>query len=132
MFLVDLSIKSGSGMTEVWIYLDAEDRGVNLDECAEVSRELGFVLDAHEVMNNKYRLNISSPGLSRPLTDPRQYGKNIGRVAKVKYKQGDEYHKTMAVLTDVSEDRIELTDEDETVLEVAIPDIREIKIVPII
>ncbi|MFN1834012.1 ribosome maturation factor RimP [Balneola sp. MJW-20] len=132
MFLVDIDIKSGNKMTEVWIYLDAEDRGVNLDECADVSRELGFLLDAHETMTNKYRLNVSSPGLSRPLSDPRQYPKNIGRVAKVKYKEGDTYEKTVAILTDVNDERIVLTDEDENFIEIALPDINEIKIVPTI
>lgn len=132
LFLVDLDIKSGNGMTEVWIYLDAEDRGVNLDECADISRELGFLLDAHEMMNNKYRLNVSSPGLSRPLTDSRQYSKNIGRVAKVKYKEGDAYEKTVAILTDVNDERIVLTDEEENLIDIAFPDIKEIKIVPTI
>ena len=79
LFVVDIEHKTGSGLNEVWLYLDAQDRGVNLDECADISRELGFLIEAHELFEKKYRLNVSSPGLSRPLSDVRQYKKNEGR-----------------------------------------------------
>ncbi|MDZ7693388.1 MAG: ribosome maturation factor RimP [Balneolaceae bacterium] len=110
-FLVDVEVKGGSE-TIIWVYIDAEDRGVNMDECAEISNELGFVLDAHELIGGKYRLNVSSPGLSRPLTDRRQYPKNKGRKARIKYKADGEYRKLEGVLREIDTSDIIIEQED--------------------
>ena len=105
LFVIDIELKTGSG-NELWVYLDAEDRGINLDECAEISRELGFVIDAHELLKSKYRLNISSPGLSRSLSDARQYSKNIGRMIKLRYREGDETKKIIGMLEQASHQKL--------------------------
>lgn len=105
LFVVDIELKTGSG-NELWVYLDAEDRGINLDECAEISRELGFVIDAHELLESKYRLNISSPGLNRPLSDARQYSKNIGRMIKLRYWEGDETKRIKGMLEQASHQKL--------------------------
>lgn len=105
LFLVDVELKAASG-NELWVYLDGENRGVNLDECADISRELGFLMDAHELFENKYRLNISSPGLSRPLTDYRQYPKNIGRIIKVRYSTSEGTKKVTGKLENASQENL--------------------------
>ena len=130
LFVVDVELKTGSGLNEVWLYLDAQDRGVNLDECADISRELGFLMEAHELFENKYRLNVSSPGLSRPLSDVRQYKKNEGRKAKVKFKKEDEYDKTEGSIVGVDENGIMLEDQNGKSVKVLFDDIKEAKIVP--
>lgn len=130
LFVVDIEHKTGSGLNEVWLYLDAQDRGVNLDECADISRELGFLMEAHEVFEKKYRLNVSSPGLSRPLSDVRQYKKNEGRKAKVKFKKDDEYDKTEGTIVGVDENGIMLEDQNGKSVKVLFDDIKEAKIVP--
>ncbi len=128
-FIVDIEIKP-SRNTEVSLYLDGEQSGINLDECAEISNELGFILDANEVFEDKYRLNVSSPGLSRPLKDFRQYKKNIGRKAKIKYKEEQEFKKTDGILTGVDEDKITIDRKNKGSLEIKFNDILETKIVP--
>lgn len=105
LFLVDVELKTGSG-NELWVYLDGEDRGISLDECADISRELGFLIDAHELFAGKYSLNVSSPGLSRPLSDPRQYHKNVGRVIKVRYSDQDATKKISGELIQVTDGNI--------------------------
>ena len=130
LFVVDVELKTGSGLNEVWLYSDAQDRGVNLDECADISRELGFLMEAHELFENKYRLNVSSPGLSRPLSDVRQYKKNEGRKAKVKFKKEDEYDKTEGIIVGVDENGIMLEDQNGKSVKVLFDDIKEAKIVP--
>ncbi|OAN64282.1 ribosome maturation factor [Balneola sp. EhC07] len=130
LFVVDIEHKTGSGLNEVWLYLDAQDRGVNLDECADISRELGFLIEAHELFENKYRLNVSSPGLSRPLSDVRQYIKNEGRKAKVKFKKEDEYDKAEGIIVGVDENGIMLEDQNGKSVTVLFDDIKEAKIVP--
>ena len=128
-FLVDVEIKGGD-VPEVWVSVDAEDRGVNMDECAEISNELSFLMDAHDTFSGKYRMNVSSPGLSRPLVDRRQYPKNKGRKAKFKYKKDGEYIKIEGTLKDVTEEGIEIQLEDESTLDVTFDNLVETKIIP--
>lgn len=129
LFVVDVEVNTG-GVTEVSLFLDGADRGVSLDECADISRELGFILEAHEVFDREYRLNISSPGLSRPLSDIRQYIKNIGRTAKMKYKEEEDFKKAKGVIVAVTEQIVTIDDEEAGALEVPFNDILETKIVP--
>ena len=58
--------------------------GVTLDDCVEVSRELGRLLDVEEVIEGSYTLEVSSPGLDRPLKKPKDFERFSGRVVKVK------------------------------------------------
>jgi len=128
LFLVDVEIKHGKETT-VWVYLDAEDRGVSLDEFAEISNELGFLIEAHEVFENRYRLNVSSPGLSRPLADKRQYPKNVGRKARVKYKRNNEYITVEGELITVEDDVITVKPDEKTI-GINFNEIVETKILP--
>ena len=128
-FLVDVEIRGGD-TPEVWVSVDAEDRGVNMDECAEISNEISFLMDAHDIFSGKYRINVSSPGLSRPLVDRRQYPKNQGRKAKVKYKENGEYRKAEGVLQEIRENEIIIELEDESTLAVGFDDLVETKIIP--
>ncbi|MDR9415016.1 MAG: ribosome maturation factor [Gracilimonas sp.] len=133
LFLVDVELKTGSGQTEVWVLLDNEEGGVNIDLCTNISKELGFLIEAHELFDKKYRLNVSSPGLSRPLSDRRQYKKNEGRVATIKFKNGDgEYNKIEGVITEVQEEIVAITDEEEVETKIPFETIVETKIIPVI
>ncbi len=132
LFLVDIELKSGGGI-ELWVYLDAEDRGVNLDECAEISRELGFLIDAHELLDSKYRLNVSSPGLSRPLSDLKQYPKNVGRTLKLRYNTTNGVNKIVAQLdaVDANELTVIITEGKEEITEkIAFDSVIEAKVIP--
>jgi ribosome maturation factor RimP len=129
LFLVDVEVKGGNE-TILWVYVDSENSYVSVEACTKISRELGFVLDAHDVITSKYRLNVSSPGLSRPLTDIRQYKKNRGRTAKVKYKTPEGYLKIEGVLHGISGDTIELIVNDQNVKTIELDSIVETKIIP--
>lgn len=128
-FLIDVEIK-GSNQPIVWVYIDAEDRGVNMDECAKLSNELSFLMDAHEIFSGGYRLNVSSPGITRPLSDKRQYPKNKGRKARVKFKDNGEYLKVEGILKEVAEQEIKLETEDGTFKTIAFDHLVEAKVLP--
>ena len=128
-FLVDAEVKGGNPPV-VWVYVDAAEKGVNMDECAEISKELGFLLDAHELFRGNYRLNVSSPGLSRPLTDRRQYPKNEGRTARIKFKSGGEYRKVEGVLRKVTEQNIVIEKEGGSTEAIDFNQLVETKILP--
>ena len=60
------------------------DRGVSLDDAATISRQLSAELDAVAVMGDfPYTLEVSSPGVDRPLTDPRHWRRAVGRLVQV-------------------------------------------------
>ncbi len=132
LFLVDVELKTGGG-TEVWVYLDGEERGVNLDECTEISRELGFLIDAHEILGDKYRLNVSSPGLSRPLTNKRQYKKNIERTLKLRFrKENEEVGKLEGIIASVTDTGVLVAESESNEVEISFDSIIEAKIIPVI
>src|SRR5208282_4364179 len=60
------------------------DRGVSLDDAAAISRQLSATLDTAAVMDDfPYTLEVSSPGVNRPLTEPRHWRRAVGRLVRV-------------------------------------------------
>jgi ribosome maturation factor RimP len=60
------------------------DHGVSLDDAAAISRQLSAALDSDPVMGDfPYTLEVSSPGVDRPLTDPRHWRRSTGRLVRV-------------------------------------------------
>ena len=131
MFIVDVEIKHQE-MNVVWVYVDSENDDVNLGTCSKISRELSFLVESEQIFDKAYRLNVSSPGLSRPLTDNRQYTKNLGRTVKVKYKQDGTYEKIEGVLKEVSEGHVKIQHDKGKVTSIQFDDLVETKIVPTI
>ncbi|NJD90867.1 MAG: ribosome maturation factor RimP [Geobacter sp.] len=81
--LVELEFrKEGHGMV-LRLYID-KPGGIMLDDCADVSRELSELLDVEEVIACHYTLEVSSPGLNRPLTKPADYERYAGRLVKIR------------------------------------------------
>jgi len=83
-FLVALDI---TGENKVEIFIDS-DSGINSYKCQRVSRYIEAKLDETGWLGDSYGLEVSSPGLDRPLVLIRQYKKNIGRDIKVTLKDG--------------------------------------------
>ncbi|MCQ4043661.1 ribosome maturation factor RimP [Streptantibioticus rubrisoli] len=82
------------------------DEGVQLDAVAELSREISAALDASDVMGGApYVLEVSSPGTDRPLTEPRHFVRNTGRLIKVQLAEGGEL---VARITGVDEEGLDL------------------------
>jgi ribosome maturation factor RimP len=81
-YLVDIEVKPFRRKTRVAIFVDT-DTGIQIDECAELSRQIGDLLDQIAELDEGYTLEVSSPGLDRPLSGERQFRKNIGRHVSV-------------------------------------------------
>ena len=82
LFLVNVDVSPGKGAKKLQVYLDG-DQGISIDVCAEISRALSHRLDEEDLIDGKFTLEVSSPGLSQPLLLKRQYVKNVGRHVKV-------------------------------------------------
>jgi len=81
--LFDIEFKGLGRKGILRVYIDKEE-GVTIDDCARISRELGALLDVHEVIPGSYNLEISSPGLTRPLRKPSDYLRFKGKKVKIK------------------------------------------------
>jgi len=71
-------IRAGKHST-LRIYIDHQD-GIDVDDCVEVSRQCSAVLDVEDPITNEYNLEVSSPGLDRPLFKPHHYEERIGEI----------------------------------------------------
>lgn len=81
--LVDVEYLSRHGKWVLRLYIDKEG-GVTLDDCARVSREFGDLIDVKDIVIHKYVLEVSSPGLDRPLKKEKDLEHAIGKKIKVK------------------------------------------------
>jgi ribosome maturation factor RimP len=106
-FVVDVISSSRQGPKKVLVVVDA-DQGINIDECAAISRRLSKALDDSGLLvEDNYLLEVSTPGLDQPLKLKRQYAKNIGRNLKLKL-----HDRTIeGRLSEVQEDQIVLNQE---------------------
>jgi ribosome maturation factor RimP len=131
VFVVDVELKS-TQPKELWIFLDKESEDVSIEVCSKISRELGFLMDAHDIDLGNFRLNVSSPGLSRPLSDLRQFPKNIGLISRIRYRVNAELvQKHTGKIEEVKGDKITLNVEGELIT-IAFDQIIEAKIIPTI
>jgi ribosome maturation factor RimP len=88
-FIVEVKIERVADKTKVLVLVDA-DQGMTIAACAKLSRALSGELEANELLEEAYTLEVSSPGLDYPLTEKRQYIKNQGRSLKVYLQTGEE------------------------------------------
>ena len=105
VFLVGRSERRERGRRIIQLYVDT-DEGISISQCADVSRELGAKLDGLNALSEPYELEVSSPGIDRPLTKLRQYKKNVGRKFKVTYRHDDEQKTMNGTLAALIDDRL--------------------------
>ena len=78
---VEYSPSHGNGLVRV--YIDAAERAVTVDDCEAVSRQVSATLDVHDPIQDRYTLEVSSPGLDRPLYTPAQFARFVGSAVKI-------------------------------------------------
>ncbi len=81
--LVDIEFKKVGRGHVLRIFID-KPGGINLDDCAEVSRELSVQLDVEDSIAGRYTLEVSSPGIDRPLKNLQDFIRFKGKLALVK------------------------------------------------
>lgn len=113
MEIVDIEFRSeGSrGGKVLRLYLD-KDGGPTVEELSRVSRELSELLDADQSVPGPYTLEVSSPGINRPLKTPEHFMRFIGKRVRVRTHQAINGRRSfLGVLHEVREDKITLTQE---------------------
>jgi len=108
-----------SGESLLRLYIDAE-QGVNVDDCANVSREVSVALDVEDLIVSQYRLEVSSPGMRRQFFALEQFAEFVGYTVKLKLQyafEGRRNFKGIVSSVDVEQNELGLIlDEEEYLL----------------
>ena len=93
-----------------------KEEGVTLDDCSQVSRETSDFLDVEDIIDHPFHLEVSSPGLERPLRTVEECRRHLGKKARIKLKEKvDSRRVIIGELVTVEENELAvLTDEGET------------------
>jgi ribosome maturation factor RimP len=101
--LIDTVIRGDNNLRIVEVYIDSE-KGVTVDDCSKISREINQLFDKEDLIGSNYRLDVSSPGVDRPLKFLAQYLKHISRKFEVEYLDKEENKKITAALIRINGD----------------------------
>ncbi|WP_240676165.1 ribosome maturation factor RimP [Botryobacter ruber] len=107
LFLVDVAVSDSPARPKITVLADGE-QGITIDQCAVISRRVNAKIAEAFGEELAYVLEVSSPGVDYPLTQPKQYKRHVGRTLKVKLQDGSE--KT-GKLEEVTESGLNLTEE---------------------
>lgn len=126
--VVDIVMRGTYRKPVLEVFLDAPG-AVTTDVCADVSRRISAALDGQRLISEEYRLEVSSPGLDRPLLFLWQFGKHQGRQFRISVNAPAGPEEVKGTLTGVEEGVIILKGPAETEVRVRFEDIREARIV---
>lgn len=98
------------------VYVDKEG-GINIDDCVLVSRALEVKLDETDKIKDAYILEVSSPGLTRPLKKEKDFKKSVGKQVEVKlYKPYDKVKEFVGVLESYTDEAVTLLVDDKKMI----------------
>ena len=110
--LVDVVLVTEHGRTILRFLID-KPNGVTIDDCTDASREISTLLDVEDPIPQRYNLEVSSPGLDRPLVREKDFTRYIGKKAKIKTREPIEGRRNFkATIDSVSGGRVYVTDFD--------------------
>jgi ribosome maturation factor RimP len=111
MEIVDIEFRHEGGRSGrvLRLYLDKEG-GLKMDDISQVSRALSDVLDAADAVEGAYTLEVSSPGINRPLRRPEHFARFVGKRIRVRTRDMIQGRRSfLGILDEVVEDRITLS-----------------------
>jgi ribosome maturation factor RimP len=95
-------------------YID-KPGGIFVNDCEVVSRELSEILDEKDFISEAYILEVSSPGLGRPLKKEKDFMRSVGQEIEIRtYRMVDKRKEFVGILTSYDKDTITIEQEDET------------------
>ena len=112
--LVDVEYVKEAGTWYMRAYIDKEG-GITVDDCEVINRELGDWLDQEDFIEDSYILEVSSPGLGRPLKKEKDFARSIGKEVDIKlYKAVEKQKDYTGVLEAYDKDTVTIGLEDGT------------------
>jgi ribosome maturation factor RimP len=112
------------------LYIDAEGRLINIEDCEAVSREVAAILDVNDPISSNYTLEVSSPGIDRPLFKPEHFNRFMGEQAKVNLRLPQNTRRRVQGKIVKVEGRMITIAEDKAEFEIAFDNIEKARLVP--
>ena len=126
---VDIELKGRAGNQVLRIFI-AKDDGVTIDDCANVSREVSDILEMEDLIQGKYRLEVSSPGIDRPLKNYKDFKRNLTRNISIHYLKENETKTVTGIIQAVDSTSVKI-ENDQGIVNISIEDIQLAKILPL-
>ena len=117
--LVELTISGNARRSILRVFVD-RPTGISIGECAQLSRDLADLLDTHDPIDSSYILEVSSPGLTRPLKKKRDFERALGKDVRLIVRSGADYTGKLTTVNDrilaleVGGDTLEISVDDVT------------------
>jgi ribosome maturation factor RimP len=126
--LFDLELSGRGKGSHLRIFIDKAG-GITVEDCEQASRYLGHALDVADPIPNAYMLEVSSPGLDRPLRKPGDYLRSIGKLVRLKFSRPlDGDWVLIGRLQGFKDDRVEIKPDDGDSIEVSLADIAQARL----
>ncbi|MDT3695162.1 MAG: hypothetical protein ROY99_02145 [Ignavibacterium sp.] len=114
-FVIDVIIRGDSRKRILEVFVDA-GKNVSADDLAGMSRELNEIIESENLIKESYRLEVSSPGVDRPLKFLQQYPKHINRNFEIVYKTADSEAKFAGKLISAEKDELTFQTKEKNIL----------------
>lgn len=127
LVLVDLIVRYEGNMLALRVFADRPEGGITVDECARINKYIGNVLDEKDLISEKYILEVSSPGLDRPLKTKSDFLRCLGKKV-VFFLKEPVYGKLelKGMITEVNDDAVKI-EANGSILEIPIINIGKSK-----
>ena len=105
--LVDIEVKKQKNghLLRIFIY---KTGGINIDDCENVSEQLSRILEVEDIFPGKYLLEVSSPGLDRPLKTQKDFKRCIGELVNVEIDEDEKNKRIFGKVIDVTDSSVVL------------------------
>lgn len=112
--LIDIVVRGDNHLRIFELYIDNE-KGITTDDCVLVSRAINEKIEEEKIIDSNYRLDVSSPGIDRPLKFLVQYQKHLNRKFEVQYKVDDQVKKLRGKLLRIEADNLFFSEKNDEV-----------------
>jgi len=107
--IYDIVCRASGPRGKIQVFLSRPEGSVTLDDCESVSRQLSRELDVLDPISGRYDLEVSSPGLERPLREAWHWRRSVGETVALRWREADgRVRNAVAVLEHASEDSLRL------------------------
>ncbi len=111
VYLLDVGVH-GSGSNRIIRIVADTDEGITLNQCEMLSREFSDIFFRKDLFSGNYRLEVTSPGVQKPLEADYEFKRNIGRTLRVDYLEAGESKSASGALKSYEQEQIELETSD--------------------
>ncbi len=116
-FVVDISFRGDNRKRIIEVFIDGE-KNVSADNLAEISREINSAIEIQDLIKESYRLDVSTPGVDRPLKYIKQFPKHINRNFEITYDANNEIKTLTGKLLSIERDELTfLSGKDQIIIE---------------